>query len=207
MPQHINPNTADAAAAEHARMLAALLERIASGEQAALKVLYDLSAAKLYGVAMRIVRNSEWAEDVLQDTYLQIWRNAGDYRASLAAPLTWMAVIVRSRALDFLRRRSAERLNDAEEFNDELHDGHGGEPDPSELVLAGQEARALNDCLSRLEARQREVVVLAYLRDLSHSELADQLKLPLGTVKTWIRRGLERLRGCLQSKEGGGLAL
>jgi RNA polymerase sigma-70 factor (ECF subfamily) len=114
-------------------------------------------------------------------------------------------MITRSRALDFLRRRKAERLDAHVEFDDVLAETVAGEErDPSEQALVGQQARALDGCLKQLEARQRQVLTLAYLRELSHHELAEQLKLPLGTVKTWIRRGLERLRGCMESKESVG---
>jgi RNA polymerase sigma-70 factor (ECF subfamily) len=189
------------------RHLIALIERIAARSvgdvrqvdgEAALRELYDLTSSRLYGVALRVVTNREWAEDVLQETYLNIWRIAGDYRASLSPPLAWMGVIVRSRALDFLRRRTSERADTALELNDAISETVAGDsPDPLDTSQASEQAWALHECLRKLEARQREVVSLAYLRDLSHSELAEQLKLPLGTVKTWIRRGIDQLRGCM----------
>ncbi|KQT13571.1 RNA polymerase sigma factor [Ramlibacter sp. Leaf400] len=183
--------------------LVQLLDRIATrarpgDAEAALRSLYDLTSSKLYGVALRVVGNREWAEDVLQDAYLNIWRIAVDYRASLSPPMAWMGVIVRSRALDFLRRRNTERIDTAVELDDYIADTVAGDSaDPMDTSQASEQAWALHECLRKLEARQREVVSLAYLRDLSHSELAQQLKLPLGTVKTWIRRGLEQLRGCM----------
>ncbi|HMN83370.1 MAG TPA: sigma-70 family RNA polymerase sigma factor [Burkholderiaceae bacterium] len=183
---------------ERAAELMRLLDRVALRDAAALKSLYDLTASKLYGLALRVVSNREWAEDVLQDAYLTIWRCAGDYRAALSPPMAWMGLIVRSRALDFLRRRAAERMNQTQELDQELADSLPGEaPDPMDTTQASEQAWALHQCLSRLETRQREVLSLAYLRDLSHGELAERLKLPLGTVKTWIRRGLEQLRGCM----------
>ena len=181
--------------------LIALLDRVAAqgrDAEAALRELYDLTAARLYGVALRIVRNRDWAEDVLQEAYLNIWGIAGDYRTHLSPPLAWMGVIVRSRALDFLRRRASERADSAQELDDLVNETVAGDsPDPMDTSQASQQAWALHECLRKLEAKQREVVSLAYLRDLSHSELAEQLRLPLGTVKTWIRRGLEQLRGCM----------
>lgn len=187
------------------RTLIALIERIAdtassplARREEAFRELYDQTSARLYGVALRILGNREWAEDVLQDAYLNVWRVAGTYRASLAPPLAWMTVVVRSRALDFLRRRQAERLGAAqrsEEALDETLPDEGASP--LDTAQASEQAWALHECLRKLEARQREVVSLAYLRDLSHGELAAQLKLPLGTVKTWIRRGIEQLRGCM----------
>jgi len=187
--------------------LTALLDRIAAREgqhgraaesEAALRELYDLTSSRLYGVAVRVVTNREWAEDVLQEAYLNIWRIAGTYRAALSPPLAWMGVIVRSRALDFLRRRASERADTGLELDAAISETVAGEsPDPLDTSQASEQAWALHECLRKLEAHQREVVSLAYLRDLSHSELAEQLKLPLGTVKTWIRRGLEQLRGCM----------
>lgn len=178
--------------------LMALIDRIAQRDEAALKALYDMTSSKLYGLAMRVVGKSEWAEDALQETFLHIWRSAGDYRASLSPPMAWLGLIVRSRSLDYLRRRTAERTHLTDEIDDVMSDTMAGDsPNPMDTTLASQQAWALHQCLGKLENRQREVVSLAYLRDLSHSELAEQLSLPLGTVKTWIRRGLDQLRTCM----------
>lgn len=191
----------------HDPHLIALLERIAAraadparqrDSELALRALYDATSSKLFGLAMRVVSNREWAEDVLQEAYLTVWRSAGDYRAQLSPPMAWMGVIVRSRALDFLRRRASERADAALELDESISETVAGDAaNPMDTSQASEQAWALHECLRKLEARQREVLSLAYLRDLSHSELAEQLKLPLGTVKTWIRRGLEQLRGCM----------
>jgi RNA polymerase sigma factor (sigma-70 family) len=185
--------------------LIALIDRVAasggrsgSDGEAALRELYDLTSSRLYGVALRVVTNREWAEDVLQEAYLNIWRIACNYHQALSPPLAWMGVIVRSRALDFLRRRASERADTAVELDGVVSDTVAGDsPNPMDVSEASEQAWALHECLRKLEARQREVLSLAYLRDLSHGELAEQLKLPLGTVKTWIRRGIEQLRGCM----------
>ncbi len=180
------------------RILVELIDRIAQRDEPALKALYDLTSRKLYGLALRVVRSGERAEDVLQESFIQVWRNAGDYRASLSPPLAWLGLIVRSRALDAQRRHAAERGHLTDELDDTLADSLKGDtPDPLDTSQASQQAWALHQCLSRLEPRQREVVSLAYLRDLSHGELSQQLSLPLGTVKTWIRRGLDQLRVCM----------
>ena len=178
--------------------LMALLDRVAARDEAALKALYDLTSGKLYGLAVRVVAHRDWAEDVLQESYLTIWRVAADYRAALSPPMAWMGLIVRSRALDCLRRRTADHSSVTQELDDTLAETLAGDAaNPMDTTQASQQAWALHQCLSRLEYRQREVVSLAYLRDLSHSELAEQLRLPLGTIKTWIRRGLEQLRTCM----------
>ena len=178
--------------------LMTLIDRVAERDESALKALYDLTSGKLYGLSMRVVRNNEWAEDALQDTFLQIWRNAPDYRASLSPPMAWLGLIVRSRSLDLLRRRKAAREHLTDEIDEAMADTmEGDSPNPMDTSLASQQAWALHQCLGKLDNQQREVVSLAYLRDLSHGELAEQLKLPLGTVKTWIRRGLDQLRTCM----------
>ena len=184
--------------------LIGLLDRMAATDlplsvrEQAFRTLYERTSGKTYGLAMRVLGKTDWAEDVLQEAYLQVWRTAGSYRASLSPPLAWLGVIVRSRALDFRRRRASERADTAVELDDALADALPGDgANPMDTQEASEAGWALHECLRKLEAKQREVLSLAYLRDLSHSELAAQLRLPLGTVKTWIRRGLDQLRGCM----------
>lgn len=189
------------------KQVMALLARVAARRQAerepgdaeaALRELYDLVGGRLYGVALRVLGNRDWAEDALQETFLNIWRSAADYSSSLSPPMAWLGLIARSRALDLLRRRASERADAAVELDDVLAETVPGDsPDPLDSAEASQQARAVHECLRKLEGRQRELVSLAYFGDLSHSELAARLSLPLGTVKTWVRRALEQLRGCL----------
>ncbi|MFY3385583.1 RNA polymerase sigma factor [Paracidovorax sp. MALMAid1276] len=175
-----------------------LLDRIAAEDADALKNLYERTSSRLYGLALRVVLHRDTAEDVLQESFLTIWRSAGSYRASLSPPLAWMGLIVRSRALDALRKRRSDRADLMNELDDALAETLEGDAvNPVDASAASEQAFALHQCLTRLDNKQREVVSLAYLRDLSHGELADQLQLPLGTVKTWIRRGLQQLRACM----------
>jgi RNA polymerase sigma-70 factor, ECF subfamily len=174
--------------------LAALLERVGRQDAAALRELYELASSKLFGLALRILVKREWAEEVLQDSFINIWRFAGDYRQGLSAPMTWMAAIVRNRALDQLRRVDSAQVEWRDPL-DELLPAPG--PDPAESALLSQYARQLAICLQGLDPHQRQAVSLAYLRDQSHSEAAQTLKVPLGTVKSWIRRGLQKLKTCL----------
>lgn len=200
MPAKDNPALADT-------HLILLLQRIAEQDTEAMHALYQATSAKLYAVALRVVSSKEHAEDVLQDAYLTIWRIAGDFQASLSPPLAWMGLVVRSRALDYLRRRGTERHLSANTLSVEGatpqdHDEPGlsidsGAVSPLDASMASEQAWALHQCLARIEGRQREVVTMAYFKDLSHSELAEQLALPLGTIKTWIRRSLEQLRVCM----------
>ncbi|MBN9369663.1 MULTISPECIES: sigma-70 family RNA polymerase sigma factor [Hydrogenophaga] len=179
-------------------LLMDLIDRIAQRDEAALKALYDLTARKLYGLSLRVLGSAEAAEDALQEAYLQVWRSAGDYRATLSPPMAWLGLIVRSRSLDLLRRRAADRAHLTQELDEVLADTLPGDaPNPMDTSLASQQAWAMHQCLGQLENKQREVISLAYLRDLSHGELAERLALPLGTVKTWIRRGLDKLRDCM----------
>jgi RNA polymerase sigma-70 factor (ECF subfamily) len=185
-------------------VLAALLSRVAASDAQALRTLYELTSAKLFGVALRILVKREWAEEALQESFVNIWRHADDYREALAAPLTWMAAIVRNRALDCLRRQKAAVSDGSPltvEWSDSLDEViAGGERDPADTALLSEQARQLEVCLSRLDASQRQAVALAYLRDQSHSEIAEQLSVPLGTVKSWVRRGLEKLKICMGGK-------
>jgi RNA polymerase sigma factor (sigma-70 family) len=175
-----------------------LIEGVAAKDANALRELYDATSAKLYAVAMRVVGNTEHAEDVLQEAYLNIWRIAGDYRASLSPPMAWMGVVVRSRALDFLRNRKVERSLAGPEMDEQLTNTLDSDaPTPMDTSMASEQAWALHECLRKIEAKPREVLTMAYFRDLSHGELAEQLRLPLGTVKTWIRRSLDQLRSCM----------
>ena len=178
--------------------LTALLDRVALRDQTALRLLYDRVGGKLLGLALRVVRQREWAEDVVQEAFLTIWRVAPDYRATLSPPMAWMGLIVRSRALDLLRRQRADRAQLTQEFDEVMAETMESDAaNPMDTADASEQAWALHQCLAQLENKQREVLSLAYLRDLSHGELAEQLKLPLGTVKTWIRRGLDKLRICM----------
>ena len=169
-----------------------LLARSAQGDRAAFQRLYQASAAKLHGVALRILRRGDWAEEVLQECYVSIWTRAGDYRAGLSAPMTWMTSIVRNRCLDWLRRPAPEV---AVETFEELE---SGSPGPLAELERAKDAQALARCLGGLDARQRQAIALAFYEGLSHAELASHLRQPLGTVKTWVRRGLLRLKSCLE---------
>lgn len=178
-----------------AHRLAGLLAECALGKQAAFAELYRVTSPKLFGVAIRMLRRRDWAEDVLQECYLSIWTHAADYSVAKSAPLTWMMSIVRNRCLDWLRRPHVEGGSDeydimVEAWSDEARG-------PLERLLAAADASALARCLEQLESKQRQTIALAFFHGLSHSELAAHMRQPLGTVKTWVRRGLERLKGCL----------
>jgi RNA polymerase sigma-70 factor, ECF subfamily len=176
-----------------AQALDQLLARSALGDRAAFCALYRAAAPKLLGVALRILRREDWAEEVLQECYVSIWTHAPDYRPALAAPMTWMTSIVRNRCLDWLRRPNPEPLED-----EALEALASDNPGPLAELERGRDHAALARCLRGLEAKQRQAIALAFFDGLSHAELAQHLREPLGTVKTWVRRGLARLRSCLE---------
>jgi len=181
--------------------LAELLARTALSDQQAFAELYRQTSSHLYAVALRILRESGAAEEVLQESYVNIWHHAGSYVAAKSQPLTWLTSIVRNRCLDQLRRREVDTVTiDDEEPGMTLADDR---PSPMELLLSSADALAVRGCVEGLEAAQKQAIALAFYQGLSHSELARHLRQPLGTVKSWVRRGLERLKACL---DGAGLS-
>jgi RNA polymerase sigma-70 factor (ECF subfamily) len=181
------------------KLLQDLLAACARRDEGAFARLYQATAPKLFGVALRILKREDWAEEVLQDCFVSVWNHAGSYSAGLSAPMTWLTSIVRNRCLDWLRRPNLEVVLTAggEDDEDPLERLASDDPGPLDALARSADARALADCLRRLEARQRQAIMLAFYDGLSHSELASHMRAPLGTVKTWVRRGLERLKGCL----------
>jgi RNA polymerase sigma-70 factor (ECF subfamily) len=180
---------------ERSARLMELLARTALADQSAFEQLYRMTSSHLYGVAMRILRESAAAEEVLQESFVNIWHHAGSYVAARSQPLTWLTSVVRNRCLDRLRRRDVDTVNiDDEEHAMAIADRS---PTPLDLLLSGAEANAVRRCVETLDAGPKQAIALAFYQGLSHSELARHLKEPLGTVKSWVRRGLERLKACL----------
>jgi RNA polymerase sigma-70 factor, ECF subfamily len=173
--------------------LAELLARSALRDRTAFKNLYDATRSKLFAVSLRIVRERALAEEVLQDSFVSIWNHAADYARAKSAPLTWMTAIVRNRSLDVVRR-SREEPDVDEVLTANLVDESAS---PALDAETRAEAHTIRDCLQELEAEQRQSIALAFFHGLSHSELADHMRRPLGTVKTHIRRGLLKLKDCL----------
>ena len=184
------------------QQLRSWLQGAARRDAAAFRALYDATSSKLFGFALRILVKRELAEEVLQESFVAIWNNAGTYQSQLAAPMTWMATIVRNKAFDLLRRSDATAEIDGEQFDSEIMNAlQDPGATPIEALQLSSDAQALAYCMSALEGLHRQAIGLAFFHDLSHSEVAQQLALPIGTVKTWIRRGLDRLKTCLQKRE------
>jgi len=174
--------------------LARLLALAARGDRDAFAALYRETGPKLFGVSLRIVRERHLAEEILQESFVAIWRRAGDYEPARGTPLTWMAAIVRNRSLDLARRGGREVPDEEGLHTAGLADETAS---PGADLERRTAAHGIAECLGELEADQRQSIALAFFHGLTHTELAAHLRRPLGTVKTHIRRGLARLRDCL----------
>jgi RNA polymerase sigma-70 factor, ECF subfamily len=186
------------AVSDRSATLAQLLAKVALADQRAFAELYRQTASHLYAVALRILREPAAAEEVLQEVYVSIWHHAGTYVAAKSQPLTWLTSIARNRCLDQLRRRELDTFPLSGAGDDEpAFDLPSDSPTPAELLLASAEAKSVRDCVDALDAGPKQAIALAFFQGLSHAELAAHLHEPLGTVKSWVRRGLERLKRCL----------
>lgn len=184
---------------ERNRHLTDLLHACAQGRQAAFQELYRETAPQLFAVLVRILRRRDLAEEALQDALLSAWRNAGSYAADKGAPMTWLISICRYRALDILRREKREVPLDMER-EDLDGEGMGGpDHDAEGLSVSKAEERRLEECMGRLNDGQRRSVRLAYVDGCTHEEIAARLGSPVGTVKSWVRRGLDSLKRCLEA--------
>jgi RNA polymerase sigma factor (sigma-70 family) len=185
--------TAHQAGDARARLVDALV-RTGDEDRGAFRDLYSLTSAKLFGICYRICGERQAAEDVLHDVYLTIWKRAGAYEPHRASPITWLATIARNRAIDWRRAQGVRRstpIEDAPPIADEA-------PLASDTMLADEASHQLHGCLEHLEQRQREAIRTAFFDGVTYAELAERQAVPLGTMKSWVRRGLARLRECLE---------
>lgn len=178
--------------------LIGLLARCAIKDQQALRTLYDRVAPKLNGVAYRLVRSDELSNDILQEAFIQIWTNASSYRPHLARPMTWLCSIVRYRALDRLERERTLGRRFVYEHQGDVPELAGGE-EPEHEAERQQGNEQLSSCMDALSQDIRASVRLAYLYGYSRDEIAEKLVTNSNTVKSWLRRGAERLKQCLQA--------
>ncbi|HEX6794301.1 MAG TPA: sigma-70 family RNA polymerase sigma factor, partial [Casimicrobiaceae bacterium] len=162
-----------------------------------------LASPHLYAVAIRIVRDGALAEEMLQEAFVSVWHHAGTYDVAKSQPITWLTSIVRNRCLDWLRRREidTEPLATSDDDAPAWEPPSDG-PSPVDLLLAAADVQALRGCIDLLESGPRQAIALAFFQGLSHRELASHLREPLGTVKSWVRRGLGTLRRCLDAAGG-----
>ncbi len=171
-----------------------LLERSALGDAGAFRAVYERAAPRLFAALMRMLKRQDVAEDVLQEVFVSVWRKANEYHRERGKALTWRLSIARYRALDVLRRTT--RLVSVDNLSPDSMPGH--EPDPLAVTAGDQDARSLSRCMGELSADHQRAIRLAYLDGYSHTEIATSLHTPLGTVKSWIRRGLRALKKCLE---------
>lgn len=175
------------------RELVRLLERAAADDRASLKSLYECTSAKLYGICLRLLGDEAEAQEVLQDVYLTVWRKGASFDPSRASPITWLATIARNRAIDRLRGRQipTEDLGAAADIPDDA-------PSSFQLLETAEDASRLRRCLDELDARAQNAIRSAFFDGATYPELAERQGVPLPTMKSWIRRGLINLRGCLE---------
>ncbi len=188
---------------EKSHELAQLLARSGLGDRRSFAQLYERTSGHLLAVVLRIQRDRALAEDLLQEVYVSVWKAAASFDAARSQPLTWLTHIARNRVIDSLRRAQAQpRLESTtRDDDDDRPDAQEAQaddgPGPLDLLGLASQKRELSACMEKLTPPQRQSVALAFFDGLSHAEVAAQLREPLGTVKSWVRRALSTLKGCL----------
>ncbi len=172
--------------------LAELILRIVERDQRALETLYDATSARVHGLVLRITQQAALAEEVVEETYWQVWRQAPRFDVARGRPITWLLAMARSRAIDALRRD--RRFAHQELPEDDAADALSAAPPPQDLLDATRAHTQLYEAVAQLDPRARQLVALAFFRGLTHEEIAGQEVMPLGTVKSLIRRSLQQLR-------------
>lgn len=179
--------------------LARWLARVALHDRAAFEQVYRATCAHLLGVAFRILNQRERAEEVLQEAFMNVWHNAGGYNPSVASPMTWLINIVRNKAIDALRSGRTERASTVALDDEAMNIAADQAGEPQQLLEESFARLKIAGCMAELSASQRQALALAYYRGMVHTEIAAAIGAPLGTVKAWVRRGLDKLKGCLEA--------
>ncbi len=187
--------------------LARLLRDTAGGDAQAFERLYAITSPQLYAIALKMLRSSSTADDVLQDAFVQVWHRAGDYHTERGNVMAWLASIVRYRAIDVLRKNRhntpldgtaiEETTTAMQRFAESAEQNEVDEAEPMRSAMAVEDSDYIDQCMGRLSGSQKQSVALAFFHGLTHSELAECLAVPLGTIKSRLRRSLQRLRECL----------
>ena len=170
-----------------------LIDRIAKGDREAFSEVYNATSAKLYGIILRILKNKERADDVLQEVYIKLWQQAAKYNSQKATPMTWLCTIARNTAIDQIRR--VEPVVVQTDYTDLVSESQASPQHNAQITEA---LHNLNKCLEQLGNAQRNVIEQAYLEGYTRSELARLNEKPVGTIKSWLRRSLIQLRDCLK---------
>jgi len=171
-----------------------LVQLTARGDESAYQSLYEKTSARLYGVSLKLLKRPDWAEDVTQEAYVRVWYHAKEYHTERGQPLTWMISILRNLAIDKLRSRSAKEAHADVEPDTLIASGSG----PFKQLMQNQSVLALEGCIDELSESQRTSIFLSFFEGLSHQQVTARMDEPLGTVKSWVRRGLQSLRMCLE---------
>jgi len=171
-----------------------LMQAIANGDRRAFEQLYRLTSPHLFAVALRMLHHRAWAEEILHDCFVTVWSKAETYNAALSSPMTWLTHIVRNRCIDWLRSGQTRAAAREESYSEESLLSENNEQ--NNWYDDAQAAR-LRHCLEHLSQEQRQSITLAYYQGMSHSDIADWLQQPVGSVKSWIRRAMDHLRECV----------
>lgn len=184
-----------------------LIAATARGDHRAFARVYERTNAHLFGIALRMLKREQAAEDVLQEAFVSVWKNAASYRSEVGGqavqPMTWLMAIVRNKALDALRqrtRRAESALPEPDVATGDDDAGAAAAPSALDLLAQASHALHIGACLEALDGSHRQSLALAYYQGLSHTEVAQQMGAPLGSVKAWIRRGLDKLKTCLAAR-------
>lgn len=190
----------DPAAIARERLRAAMV-RLADGDSAALEEIYQSTRVKLFGICLRILGDQKEAEDALQDVYINLWQRADRYDPERASPISWLATFARNRAIDRLRtgkvRGGAVPVEEAAPLPDET-------PLADALLVDAEQSAQIHKCLATLDERTQTQIRSAFFDGFTYAQLAERADVPLGTMKSWIRRGLQKLRACLEASERAG---
>lgn len=172
-----------------------LLARVSLNDRQAFQQLYKATSPKLFAISLRITQQEKLSEEALQDTFMTVWERAGQFNPDRAQAITWMGTIIRNRSIDLLRRNSKHMAHDV--LDDEALAVEDNEPTPEWLAISHEQAQAVSLCLSELNDNQQMAIKLAYLDGYTREEIAARQGAPVGSVKTWIHRGVEKMRACL----------
>lgn len=176
-----------------------LLSRVALGDRVAFERLYRATSAHLLGVAFRILNSRDRAEEVLQEAFMNVWHSAGGYNPAVAAPMTWLINIVRNKSIDSLRSGKTERARTVALDDEGMDVAADDLLQPQQMLQDSLVKVKIDQCMSALNASQRQALALAYYRGMVHTDIAQALDAPLGTAKAWVRRGLDKLKSCLEA--------
>ena len=190
------PDTYPTTAALDVQGLDDLLIEVAGGSRNAFESLYHATSSKLFSICLRLLPDRAEAEDVLQEVFATIWHKAHQFDATRASPIAWLAMIARNKAIDRLRAHPARGTLSGIELADEIPDTGAS---PLQTAVSADDRERLEACMSQLDARKQSLIRAAFYDGSTYEELAQRIASPLGTVKSWIRRGLLQLRGCLEA--------